>query len=595
MVVKPAAYHNGNRCLWGRWGMWALLLGVLALPVQAEVLPVQVTGVEAPLARNVRNHVRQLGLASETDARRQQALIRRKARVALEALGHYAADIQLQIQGHGGDADILLHIQPGEPVRWQDTGARLEGAGATDPALLDVLARHSPRTGEPLHHDHYERLKKELRLVAQRQGYFDARFTRQQLRVDRPRHRADLDLTFATGERYRFGTVVLGRSRLRQSALRRFVPFQPGEPYDETRMTELNRHLLDSGYFSTVTLNPLRVPAGEGQPPRVDVQVDLLDNAPNRVSTGIGYGTDTGARISLGWLKPLLNSRGHSLQLSTSLSEPRREATAQYKIPDGKPGLDFWLLQTGYLEETFENTQYSLFSYGVSRQQQVWGGWQRTLFTNVRHENGYIEGEYVENRPSDAFYVAPGISFSHLDTDGGLHPARGHKFSVDLEFSDPNIGSDTEYVRLQGQLKYLFPLTDRQQLLLRGQAGMIWSNDFSQVPVSVRFYAGGDQSIRGYDYNSLSPVDDSGNLTGGSRLLLGGVDYLYRVLPNWQAALFIDHGGALDETNQPFFSGAGVGVRWLSPVGNLSLDVAQAQAGETEGDFRVHISMGTVL
>lgn len=563
--------------------------------LNTDPLQIKVEGVETAVARNVRRHIERLGIRSGTEARRQLALIRRSARVGLEALGYYEAEIDVSVDGDDDSGTVRVQVRPGEPVRWRNTAVQLSGAGAADPLILDVLARYSPKADTPLQHDQYEILKKQLRLTAMNNGYFDADFRRQRLLVDRAGRAADVDLQFDTGERYRFGAVSFGKSRLKDKKLQRFVPFRPGDPYEEAKMTQLNRNLLDSGYFQSVSLNPQRGSAQAGGEAVVPVQVDLQDNQHNRVSVGLGYGTDTGPRIKLGWLKPLLNTRGHSLQLASSLSEPKRETTAQYKIPDGKPGLDFWLLQAGYLEEKFEDNEYSLLSYGVSRQQQVWGNWQRTLFTNVKHENGFVDGEFVEQRPSDAFYLAPGISFSHVTADGGLHPERGHKFSVDLEFSDPAIGSDTEYVRLQGLAKFLFPLSERQQLLLRSQAGMIWSGDFTQVPVSVRYYAGGDQSIRGYDYNSLSPIDANDALVGGSRLLLGSAEYLYRVLPEWQAALFVDHGGALDESNQPIYTGIGTGVRWLSPVGNLSLDVAQAQNGETEGKFRVHFTMGTVL
>lgn len=571
------------------------LVGIAPFPAQADTLDILIEGVDDAVEKNVERHIERMAISTGADGRRQLPLIRRSARNALEALGYYEADVRVTVDGDDDDADIRVQITPGEPVRWGDTAVKLDGAGATDPLFLAVLTRLSPTAGNPLNHDQYETLKKQLRLTAMNNGYFDADFRRQRLLVDRARHRADLDLEFDTGVRYRFGAVSFGPSRVKDKALQRYVPFRPGEPYEESKMTELNRNLLDSGYFQSVSLSPQRASAPAGEDPVVPVQVDLQDNEHNRVSVGLGYGTDTGPRVRLSWLKPLINTRGHSLQLDTSLSEPKRETTAQYKIPDGKPGVEFWLVQAGYLEEKFEDNEYSLLSYGVSRQQQVWGDWQRTLFTNFKHENGFVEGEYVENRASDSFYMAPGISFSRVQADGGLQPVRGYKLSVDLEFSDPWIGSDTEYVRVLGQAKYLFSLSERQQILLRSQAGMIWSDDFSQVPVSVRFYAGGDQSIRGFDYNTLSPIDAGDALVGGSRLLLGSAEYLFRVLPHWQAATFVDHGGALDETNHPLYTGAGVGVRWLSPVGNLSFDVAQALNGEREGKVRIHITMGTVL
>ena len=603
MAARAGVRRNGRRRA-GGWLVHALLylaaLPMLLMPVVLVAAPkisVEMLGegVDPGVAPNVTSHVNRLGITSGAEARRLRVLIEKNAHTAMEAFGHYEARIEVDIAGDNGKASISLRITPGEPVRWHDTAVRLSGPGAQDPLFLDVLVKHSPQPGTPLRHDQYDSLKKQLHNTALAHGYFDGEFQQQRLLIDRANHRADVDLAFDTGVRYRLGEVTFGPSQLGRKQLRRQVPFRPGDPYDESEITRLNRNLLDSGYFQSVSLQPQRPKAGAGEEAIVPVKVELQDAKDNRVSAGLGYGTDTGPRVKLGWVKPLLNSAGHSLNLSTSLSEPKKEAVAQYKIPDGEPGYDFWLLQVGYQEENFEDSEYELFSYGASRQQRVFGDWQRTYFANVKHERGFQDGEFTEDRPSDSFYIAPGISFSHTRSEGGLHPRSGHRFSTDLEFSDPWIGSDTEYVRLQVLAKYLFSLSQRQQLLLRGQAGMIWSDQFSQVPVSVRFYAGGDQSIRGYDYNSLSPLDENDNLVGGSRLLVGGADYLYEFRHNWLAALFVDHGGALDETNEPLFSGAGFGVRWLSPVGSLSLDLAQALNGEDEGDYRLHFTMGTVL
>ena len=578
-----------------RTGWWLVLLLLVSLGTRgADNVDIEVGGVDTALADNVLAHLRQLSLPNLEEVRRQRGLIIRKARKGMEALGYYESRLQLMVPPPGQSGDVQLQITPGSPVVWRDTAVNMTGPGAQDPVFAKVLEQRQPHSGKVLNQQQYEDLKRQLRLAALSNGYFDATFTRQRLLIDRERHRADVDLEFVTGVRYRFGPVTFSSTRLRKKALQRLVPFKPGDYYRESQITQFNRNLLDTGYFRGVSLHPQHEKNASADSAVVPVSVDLEDNEANRVSVGLGYGTDTGPRIRLNWLKPMVNHYGHSLELSSSLSETRREATGEYKIPAGKPGTDFWSLQTGYLEEQFENNHYRQITYGVSRQQLVWGNWTRTYFTKFKQEYGTIETDVVQtNRPSDAFYITPGISFSQIKSEGGLRPVRGHKLEMDLEFSDPSIGSDTEYVRWSGLAKFLESFTERQQILVRLQLGMLWSRDFSQVPVSARFFAGGDQSIRGYDYNNLAPRDDSGALIGGSRLAIGSVEYLYRFLPNWQAATFIDQGGALDTSNQPVYTGAGVGLRWLSPVGVVSVDIAKALDGNQK--FRLHVTMGTVL
>ncbi len=575
------------------WALWVCLGVDVALADNNLGLDIQ--GVSGELAKNIERHVELLNITSRQAARQQRNQVLAKAYTALQALGYYDAKVTFALSPpERSSTRMILVVVLGEPVRWKDTRVTLSGPGMEDPLFQKTIQKFGPRKGDVLNHQQYEALKKQLRTQALSYGYFDVFTRRQKLLVDRAEHSAVIDLEIVTGERYRFGDVSFSPTQLNESYLQRLIPFAPGDYYEETKLTEFNRNLLDTGYFRTVGLVPDHQKGSIGADAVVPVTVELDDNAFNRVSVGAGYGTDTGPRVRLSWLMPMLNQYGHSLQFATALSEPRQEFTSEYKIPDGKPGTDFWSLQTGYLEERFVDNQYRQVSAGISRQQQVWDNWSRTYFTKFKREQGHIEGDDIETSlPSDAFFITPGISFSQLVTKGGLNVRSGHKYNLDLEFSDPSIGSDTEYLRVTGQAKWLTPISARQQILLRLQLGMLWSQDFNQVPVSARFFAGGDQSIRGYAYNSIGPHNADDALIGGSRLAIVSAEYLYQFLPNWKAALFADHGGAMDETNQPIETGVGVGVRWLSPLGVIGVDVANAISDDQR--FRLHVTMGTTL
>jgi translocation and assembly module TamA len=132
------------------------------------------------------------------------------------------------------------------------------------------------------------------------------------------------------------------------------------------------------------------------------------------------------------------------------------------------------------------------------------------------------------------------------------------------------------------------------QFVGRGDLGYIVTDDFDGVPYNLRYFAGGDQSVRGYDYESLSPEED-GLLLGGQVLAVGSLEYNYQFRDGWRAAVFADAGNAYDEnfSNETKY-GVGVGVRWASPVGPIRVDVA-AGVSEDSVPIRLHFFIGPPL
>jgi len=209
------------------WRGWLVLLGWLCpvLACVAQSVSLDINGVDGELSRNVERHVDQLGLTDRETVRRQRALILRSARRALEALGHYDSDIELNLSPpEQKRAELTLDIRVGEPVRWQDTRVTFSGPGMEDPLFQTVVQKYGPKVGDVLNHQHYETLKRELRVQALGSGYFDVVMQRQKLLIDRARRTAQIDLELATGPRYRFGTITFTPTRLNERALQRLIP-----------------------------------------------------------------------------------------------------------------------------------------------------------------------------------------------------------------------------------------------------------------------------------------------------------------------------------------------------------------------------------
>jgi translocation and assembly module TamA len=191
----------------------------------------------------------------------------------------------------------------------------------------------------------------------------------------------------------------------------------------------------------------------------------------------------------------------------------------------------------------------------------------------------------------------PNIGLTYAKADDRIYTTHGQKIQLNLRGAQKGLGSNTSF--LQGQLNGIFirQLTERGRIILRGEVGMttipsFLEGEFDQLPPSIRFFAGGDHSVRGYDYKSLGPKNVEGDVIGGKNLLAGSVEYEHRLFDKWGVAAFYDVGNAFDGVSAPLKHGAGVGVRWLSPVGAVRIDVAVALSEEDSYPLRLHITVG---
>ncbi|GAL06930.1 uncharacterized protein YtfM precursor [Photobacterium aphoticum] len=121
-------------------------------------------------------------------------------------------------------------------------------------------------------------------------------------------------------------------------------------------------------------------------------------------------------------------------------------------------------------------------------------------------------------------------------------------------------------------------------------AGAVFADNLEDIPPSMRFFVGGDNSLRGYSYQSVAPRDSGGKLLGGKYMVTSTVEYQYRVYGDWWGAVFYDYGAAWNDTPD-WLAGAGVGVRWASPVGPIRLDFAWGLDKEKD-KFQIHFILG---
>jgi translocation and assembly module TamA len=138
----------------------------------------------------------------------------------------------------------------------------------------------------------------------------------------------------------------------------------------------------------------------------------------------------------------------------------------------------------------------------------------------------------------------------------------------------------------------------------RGELGTSWIDEFSDLPASQRFFAGGDRSIRGFGINELSPPVDPEKAStpdsttdeggGGENKIVGSLEFERDFPRNFRGAVFFDFGNAFNDWDTPLEYSVGVGVRWKLPMLMIGVDVAQALS-ERDMKPRLHLNITQVL
>ncbi|MDX1442583.1 MAG: autotransporter assembly complex family protein [Gammaproteobacteria bacterium] len=578
------------------WFALLLAAGMLAPGAWAAEVTVEIEGVEDAVRSNVEGYLGIWQYRNEEDLtplsiRRLHARAREEIRNALVPFGYYAPDISARLvapEDEDGEWLARYVIEPGIPVVVRRVDITVNGPDALR-NMLQQRAKQSPLgVGRQLNHGEYSSLKDALLTRAIGRGFLDARFTTQQLRVDRNAHAAEILLTLDAGKQYFFGDVEFRQDLLDEDFLERYVEFRSGEPFDYGEMLDLRYALSDTDYYSNVEV---RADRKEGEEQRVPVVVDATRNAKHRYTLGLGFGTDTGARLSAGWDNRYVNRRGHKTHAEARVSEVDESFGMSYTIPLKKPRTDRFVL-TGSWEDRELGDERSITKVIGGNIIRMLGPWQRTVF--LRYEE---ERATTTVGASATTLVLPGISFLKTRSDDPLFPAEGYKEFYEVTGASESLGSDVGFAQYRMQFKYITtPIEDIRALFRIELAGTAIS-EAAELPVSHRYFAGGDRSVRGFDYNTLGPQDADENVVGGKYMAVGSAELEYMFSENWGVAAFVDSGNAANDPDMELETGIGLGLRWRSPLGMIRLDFATPRDSELRpsSGVEIHISIGPDL
>ena len=577
------------------------LVMCFALPVLAAEPSRELTINGGPEV--LRNNVGQyLTIADENCAAplwRLKALLNdgeREIEQAAQALGYYQLKFTTKLTQERNCWQLTIELMPGEQVKVTEFRFVINGDGINDEAFTQLLNNPEIRVGDNLDHGRYENLKNRITNLATSHGYFDGRFDVSRIAVNPEENTASIELVYDTDVRYRLGEVRMQHNILDEEFLGRYLNIKTGDYYDADKLLELKTLYNASNYFAVATASPDLQNLHDHQ---IDVDVKLEERKRHAYSAGIGVESNTGPRFLLGYEDRYINSRGHSVNADFSTSKIKQTAEVGYTIPMERPSYEFLKIYTGFDKEETETSYSNKNTLGASYTYYLQSHWLYTYAFNIENETSHLSDD---TQDLQSHLLIPSVSISRTQTDGDLaYPLNGWSVLGKLSGSPKSLGSDVSYEQLYLRGKFIYKLP-KGRLLLRTELGLTDVNDTGRLPVSVRYFAGGSNSVRGYDYKSLGPTEKhkkpnedkyEEEVVGGNNLLVNSIEYDYKFKPTWAAAAFLDVGNAADDLHLHFKRGVGVGLRWISPIGPIRIDVARG-LDDPKG-WNLHISMGPDL
>lgn len=602
-----------------------------------ESLDVVISGISGELLTNVQASLTIERCSSNEDLdamaiRDSHERADKEIHRALEPFGYYRPDIAMAlVEPDGGgpwQASYTINAGPQIPLALIDV--QLSGPGASDSELA-TLSNRLPLRDEPgLDHRRYEATRNSLLQQIRERGYLDANYTAHSVVVDLSTYSASVSLHIDTGPRFVFGTITLQQQRFAPEYLQRYLTLQPGETFSQTRLSRQRAALSKSGHFQEVTVE-LGEPV-ESDKPAIPINIHLTPYKNNRYRGRLGWGTDTGFGMQADWTRRQIGKHGHRFTLGGTVVEDRNRLASDlsYIIPQDPLSGSYFEIGARHESKDLTYGDVDLDEGGETRistnlatltwHTPIWE-WQgfdiqsvagmslvnetydvfEVLFGNlpggVQDDLiGLIGDEAYDTLAPDFEAIAPGLALTLRRADNPLFIRRGDYLNLQFLVADESLGSNISFWQARLNTWNIWPVGDSGRLLLRSALGYsdaksssVLGINFNQLPEYYEFRAGGARSVRGYAFESLFASD---TITGGKHQVVASVEYEHEIIPDWSAAIFLDGGNAFndfDEINEKL--GAGIGVRWRSPVGLARIDLGFPLDDASES-FQVYITVG---
>ena len=553
--------------------------------------PITITGVESALKTNIlrslSSHENVIPLSILGFPQSDNNILT-KTRSALQALGYYQPILTLLDDNEGKNLNVDLQ----SPVRWNNVDISLSCDNAPN-ELSQLIASPPFIKGKVINHGDYSQFKSLLQQQAQSIGLLNSTFTRSTLSVDTEKLQANVKWIFSCGERYTINKIIIEGTVLSHELINNYSTIRSGQNYNQSTIVTSQQTLNRSGFFKSVVVEQ----SIDHLTKTVDVNFSIIDTEKYELKTLLGYGTDSGGKLGVSWTNRRVNNKAHQYVAAVDFNKVKLDkadihATFQYQIPLDKESSQ-WINLVSYQvknEEIGESKIFTLESVLANKIDAHWSSqWSLVLAQEQLTSDADVD--------SSLEYIVPSWQLNYYSVTDPFSATEGWRWQSVFRFSgeqlsDPNI----TFLQTDQRLKRIWSINSDWRLLMRARIGTTWmdTEDFNRsMPSNYRFFAGGDVSVRGYKHQSLSPLDDD-VLIGGKHLFTSSleIDYLFKEDFRW--AIFTDQGNAFNDWRAlKLYKSVGTGLRWVTPIGAIRLDVAKALDGDK--GWRLHVTIGPDL
>lgn len=508
---------------------------------------------------------------------------------------------------------VTFTIDAGEPteIAGINIDIRNDPNGALKTKVLDRLPLKRGRVFTRLD---YKSSKDILGNLLQNAGYARAAVTFD-VEVDRTRRTAGITITIDPGPQCVFGDVLItGTGDVQENLIGRALTFQPGDAYSAVAIAESRRNLADLDIFDRSLLIPDR---GESAGNSVPITFEYKLKKRRNVQLGLGYGSEDGIRIDGSWTYRNVAGRGGKFRLKAERSDLKQGAYADYRQPYIINRHTNLRTRLGTEQETLESHRTERSFSDVTLKRTFRRFWQWTLGYGLEinriRDLELIDPEEVNNFVRDNAFLISAVEtgLERSTADDEINPRSGSEIAVTVQHASSFLGSELDFSQPALTIVRYQPLGKRMVLATRFNAKTISpTEDTDTIPIFRRLFLGGSSTVRGYGFQRLGPVDESGKPLGGLTAITGNIELRFPLYRAFSGTVFVDGG----EVSEDAFSAhldelrftAGMGLRFNTVVGPLRFDygyklnppirsdfgLTQDPDGEIEDRWKIHLSIG---
>ena len=504
-----------------------------------------------------------------------------------EALGYFNAKYNMTATKKSGCWSLNINAKPGETVKVYKQDIQLDGVGKQNKAFQSIMENPPYLLGDVLVSQHYLDYKTRLKRTANSLGFFDAELSRHIIKVNPFTNKATIELTFNTGERYRIGKIDVQQEILTGKYLQRYIRLKEGADFSSDEIIHQQRVLEKSGYYKTVQVTANYKEAANHLIP---VTIKATKRKRYTYKGTLGFASDDGLFFQLGMDVHWVNSRGHQLSTTSRYSAKDPAIGLNYKIPLWNPEFEYLNLSAGWNRSDNDDIRGTAIELGADYHRRSDSHWDQVLSLSYLDEKTEIDGEPTLHSQLTMF----GIGTNKTRKNDSLFPTEGWRFNGGLKGAVEGLLSDQTLLQARADGKYLHTFRNDGKILLRGDIGATLFGDFDEMPKSLRFFAGGQSSVRGFSFESIGERNKSGKVIGGKNLLVMSAEYEHPVMDKISAAVFVDAGSAFDDWGDYALDvGFGIGARYKSPLGPIRVDFAAPE--DDPSDIKFYFSLGPDL